>query len=60
MQLKQSGGNKTFLPMLQAYTDPSSALEYTDLQVKEQIQALEEVDVTGYILYNEQGNYPLS
>lgn len=59
-QLKQSGGNKTFLPMLQAYTDPSSALEYTELQVKEQIQALEEVDVTGYILYNEQGNYPLS
>ena len=60
LQLKASGADKSFLPMLQAYTDASSSLEYTAVQIEEQIRALEESGITGYILYNEQGNYPLS
>lgn len=60
LQMKASGADKSFLPMLQAYTDASSSLEYTAVQIEEQIRALEESGITGYILYNEQGNYPLS
>ena len=59
-QLKNLGADKNFLPMLQADTDPASALEYTALQMEEQIRALEECGITGYILYSEQGSYPFS
>ncbi len=59
-QLKNLGADKNFLPMLQADTDPASALEYTALQMEEQIRALEEWGITGYILYSEQGSYPFS
>ena len=59
-QLQKKGADKSFLPLLQAYTVPSSALEYTAEQIAEQIEALAECGVTGYILYNEQGNYALS
>ncbi|MDD3192485.1 MAG: putative glycoside hydrolase [Oscillospiraceae bacterium] len=58
-QLQGSGEGKTFLPLLQAYTAPATTLEYTAVQIEEQIRALKESGVTGYILYNEQGSYSL-
>lgn len=55
-QLQKAGKEKSFLPLLQADGEAFSGTDYT----KAQIQALKECGVSGYILYNAQGEYPLS
>ena len=56
-ELKQGARDKTFLPLLQA---PGDAAEDAALQIQEQIRALEACGVSGYFLYQAEGNYLLS
>ena len=50
---------KVFLPFLQAYSTPDYGKAYTAEDLEEQIQALSDLGISGYILYDPLGEYSL-
>ncbi|MDD2955124.1 MAG: putative glycoside hydrolase [Oscillospiraceae bacterium] len=61
--MKRIAAGKTeqnvFLPFVQAYSTPDYGREYTSADVSEQLRALSELGITGYILYDPSGSYTL-
>lgn len=51
--------SKVFLPFIQAYSTPDYGRVYTETDVEEQLRALKDLSISGYILYDPSGAYDL-